>query len=77
LKIARSPEDVRKIREILTNNIGNVRAFEYIAAAFCFKHKDFRNEKDLFRGILMLRAMALEILSIIAHTPQVIGEIAF
>ena len=67
--MARSQEDVAKIREILTTNIANVRAFEWVAQAFCFKHKDFKNEKNLSRDVLMLRTMALELMSIISHSP--------
>jgi hypothetical protein len=66
-----------RVQEELTMNIANVRGIEFIARAFCLSHHNFKGERQLYRDILQMRCLALDILSRLSFTTPIVAEIAY
>lgn len=66
-----------QLNEELTNNIANVRAVEFITKAFCIKHRDFESETSVFRQVLQLKCLALQVLSRLTYTSPLVSEIGY
>jgi hypothetical protein len=58
-------------------NIANVRGIEFISRAFCISHHNFKGERQLYRDILQMRCLALNILSRLSFTTPILAEIAY
>jgi hypothetical protein len=58
-------------------NIANVRGIEFISRAFCISHHNFKGERQLYRDILQMRCLALNILSQLSFTTPLLAEIAY